>query len=124
MIEGVEVVSNLITRYAIFENVYLSKPSPAVDRLEAALIVLYTAVLTFLGNTVHYFGKSTVKRLAKSVVTMSDNSLDSILNNIHRVQQDVDREAHIVNAERQQNLSYNVENISLKLSEYLDFHKI
>ena len=48
MAEGVELVSNLITRYTIVEYLYLRKPSMAKDQLIQALLEVYSAVLMYL----------------------------------------------------------------------------
>jgi hypothetical protein len=48
MAQGVEFVSNLITRYAIIEHLYLQRPSAAGHQLIQAIIKLYAAVLKYL----------------------------------------------------------------------------
>jgi hypothetical protein len=49
MFEGLEKVSSLITRYAIFENLYLVEPqTSAKAELRQALIGVYTLILRYL----------------------------------------------------------------------------
>ena len=59
MAEGLEHVSNLITRYAIFENLYLHVDSAVEDQLADAIVRLYTAILTYLSKASRYYSQST-----------------------------------------------------------------
>lgn len=61
-LEGVEKVSKLIYRYAVFESVYLRGEQPLQStlkvQLEKAIKELYTAVLLYLLNVNTYFNRS------------------------------------------------------------------
>jgi hypothetical protein len=61
MAEGVELVTNLITRYAIFESVYLSGlgATLACDIVTPPLVKLYAAILLYLTKAKQYYGRST-----------------------------------------------------------------
>jgi hypothetical protein len=59
MAEGVEFVSNLITRHVIIEHLYLQRPSAAKHQLEQAIIKLYTAVLEYLLKAKRFYSQST-----------------------------------------------------------------
>ena len=59
MAEGVELVSNLITRYTIVEHLYLRKPSAAKNQLIQAILKLYSAVLTYLSRARSYYERNT-----------------------------------------------------------------
>lgn len=59
MAEGLEHVSNLITRYAIFENLYLHVDSAVEDQLADAIVRLYTAILTYLSKASRYYHLNT-----------------------------------------------------------------
>lgn len=58
-IENLEVVSHLITRYAIMEELYLQRISQARDKLEEMVVHLYAEILTFLAKVRKYFQSST-----------------------------------------------------------------
>ena len=63
MLEGVEGVSNLISRYEIFELLYLHQ-KPAVtarakDQIKTSLVKLYTAVLLYLCQASRYYTQTT-----------------------------------------------------------------
>jgi hypothetical protein len=60
MAEGVELVSNLITRYTVVEHLYLQKPSAAKDQLTRAILKLYSTVLTYLCKARSYYERSTL----------------------------------------------------------------
>lgn len=58
--EGVEVVSNLIARYTIVEQLYLRRPSAANDQLTQAIIKLYTAIMKYLCKAKTYYQRNTL----------------------------------------------------------------
>ena len=58
MAEGVEFVSNLITRYGIIEQLYLQRLSATKDQLSEAIIKLYAAVLKYLSKAIHFYGRN------------------------------------------------------------------
>jgi hypothetical protein len=63
MVEGMEFVSNLITRCAILEKLYLHTTvvikSAAKDELVKAILELYTAILKYLSRARRYYGRNT-----------------------------------------------------------------
>jgi len=59
MAEGLEHVSNLITRYDIFENLYLHVGSAVEDQLPDAIVRLYTTILTYLSKASRYYNLNT-----------------------------------------------------------------
>ncbi|KAF8850217.1 hypothetical protein BDZ45DRAFT_205985 [Acephala macrosclerotiorum] len=72
MVDGVEHISNLITRYHVLEAIYLkpvaggdSKPR---EQFEASLVKLYAAIMLYLVKARRFFEKSTVRRMAGAVV--------------------------------------------------------
>ncbi len=61
-VENLEIVSYLITRYAILEELYLQRKSVARDKLEAMVVRLYAEVLTLLAKAKKYFQSSTTSK--------------------------------------------------------------
>lgn len=56
--EGAEIVARKISRYAIFENLYLDRVHPATTptkSLEGALVRLYAFILQYLAKSKTYF---------------------------------------------------------------------
>ncbi|OJJ30091.1 hypothetical protein ASPWEDRAFT_120837 [Aspergillus wentii DTO 134E9] len=78
-VEGIETISQLITRYTIFETLYLDCNSPIRAELESALVRLYKKVLAYLVKAKRYFQTSTTKRVLKSAFyTAEDNQMKAI----------------------------------------------
>lgn len=102
MINGLEWVISFLADYAIFENVYLKDSSPAVDRLKDHIVALYSAVLLFLAKACHHFKRSTVSKIAKSVFTCDEKTIQAMLSNCHQMNINVVETARLVDAERQQ----------------------
>jgi len=50
MIDGVERITMIISRYAIFEVLYFQNLCSATGHLKAALTALYVSILEFLGQ--------------------------------------------------------------------------
>ena len=71
MAEGIERVSNLITRYAIFEMIYLRATLTADvrDGLRESIIKLYAVVLEYLCKARRYYGYGTGSASAQSPVS-------------------------------------------------------
>lgn len=59
ILEGMERISNLISRYAIFEDLYLHPQLKSYTGLEAALTELYRRVLKYLSKAKRFYSKST-----------------------------------------------------------------
>ena len=100
--EGVETVSRLISRYAIFEVAYLQPsnhtPSKAQKMLSEAMVSLYSAVLTWLARAGRYYKQSTVERLARSIVKPVE-TVQKTLDLVRSEEMIVDKFAEIVHAE-------------------------
>lgn len=62
LIESLEAVSHLITRYAIFEELYLQLESAARHELEDMIVRLYAEVLTFLAKARRYLQSSATSK--------------------------------------------------------------
>ena len=62
LIESLEAVSHLITRYAIFEELYLQRESAARYELEDMIVRLYAEVLTFLAKARKYLQSSSTSK--------------------------------------------------------------
>ena len=62
LIESLEAVSHLITRYAIFEELYLQRESAARNELEDMVVRLYAEVLTFLAKAKKYLQSSATSK--------------------------------------------------------------
>lgn len=59
MAEGIELVSAMITRYAVVESLYLLEDSSLRTQLTDGITKLYVAILKYLGIAKTYYNKST-----------------------------------------------------------------
>jgi hypothetical protein len=59
MAEGLELVSNLIAKCRVWEELYLMKPSALNAQLTEAMLKLYSATLIYLGKAGRYYKQST-----------------------------------------------------------------
>jgi hypothetical protein len=59
MIEGLELVSSLIARYAKVEDLYLSGTSAQENQLSDSVIRLYAAILVYLSKASRYYDRRT-----------------------------------------------------------------
>jgi hypothetical protein len=79
MAEGVEFISDLVTRCAIVEELYLQGTSEARTQLDKAIVKLYTVVLQCLLKARRYYNKSTTGSVHSlevfncSLLTCSEN---------------------------------------------------
>lgn len=59
VVEGATLISEIICRYAIFEEVYLQSLSVATDEHQRALIKFYAAIMVYLSKARNYFDQNT-----------------------------------------------------------------
>ncbi|KAJ9660858.1 hypothetical protein H2201_006750 [Coniosporium apollinis] len=105
IIESLETVSRLITQYAMFEDLYVSRPSGTRVEVEATLVALYAEILTYLAKAKRYLESSLAFRILKSAL----DPLDSWkLERITELEDRLSKLAHIVDAEIQQNTNQDV----------------
>lgn len=66
-VEGIELVSRLITQYATVETLYLKGSSEIETQLSKALVRLYASILVFLARAKKFFSRRIAgKRFIKS----------------------------------------------------------
>ncbi|THW35816.1 hypothetical protein D6D21_08999 [Aureobasidium pullulans] len=62
MAEGIELVSAMITRYAVVESLYLLEDSTLQNQLTDGITKLYVAILRYLSIAKTYYNKSTTSQ--------------------------------------------------------------
>ena len=114
MAEGVETVSRLISRYAMFEAAYLHRSghtlSLAQQKLSEALIVLYSIILTYLAKAGRYYKQASPTRLLRSILKPAD-SVQSQLELILKEELVVDKLAGIVHTEMTSGLTKTINSL-------------
>ena len=93
-----------ISRYAIFEDVYLRHLSPATSKLREALLNLYAVILLYLAKAKAFFLQSTPKRIIKGVF-VAEEEFQDLLTKMNLKQSEVDHCALIVQTENQNTIS-------------------
>ncbi|TGO38147.1 hypothetical protein BHYA_0081g00430 [Botrytis hyacinthi] len=66
ILEGMEIVVNLLARYEIVEHLHLQKASRSTALLTDAIVKLYTAILDYLFQAHAYFEPHILKKIAHS----------------------------------------------------------
>jgi hypothetical protein len=59
MIEGLELVSSLITRYARVEDLYLKGTTAEKEQLADSIVRLYTTMLVYLSRARRFYDRKT-----------------------------------------------------------------
>lgn len=118
VVEAAETIAHSISRFTIFESIYLHRHSvmtKSVQALEEALVRLYASTLVYLARAKQYFEQNTAsmfisvhvssrqlriftERVFKSVIK-SHEEFEELLLNIDAEQTNVDRHASLVDAE-------------------------
>lgn len=99
MLEGMELVSNLIYHYAVIEEVYLGKRSQIVVQVQNSIISLYVAILQYLIQALKYFGWSKVKRVFNGLSPTANDEIKQMLSAIETAKKNVDTDASHANHE-------------------------
>ena len=68
VLEGLETVSNLITRYEIMERLYLREETQATVLLQSSIVTLYNNVLIFLCKAHRHYSTSTASMCFRLLV--------------------------------------------------------
>ncbi len=106
------MIARLISRFSIFQHIYLKPTLLASKDLEEALIRLYAAIMLYLSKAKSFFEQTSVKRMLKSAIVTQDE-FAKYLQSIIDEQQNVDRYAALVDAEKCNNISDAVEALSI-----------
>ena len=106
-LEGLETLSRLISRYAIFEELYLQQASMPRTHLEAILIDMYAEVLKYLAKARQYFETATAVRMLKSATQPHE---DVQMRTILSIEGKISSLANLVDAERQLDASQHIAN--------------
>jgi hypothetical protein len=67
LLEGIEMITHLISRYAIFEDLYLNQNTSTSVQLEQALIRPYTLVLRYLSKAKKFYSLNVLSEFIYSI---------------------------------------------------------
>ncbi|TVY64249.1 Ankyrin repeat domain-containing protein [Lachnellula suecica] len=111
MLEGLEVVTNLISRCAILEKLYLQTSSAseteksAQGQFTSAVLKLYVSILKFFSKARNYYDHGTFGKLARSVVQTPSSSIGVHIDKLEKARINVEACAHLVVSSRSCNMS-------------------
>ena len=100
MLEGVEVVSDVIAKTRIIERDYLDGRPTFKAQLVKAIVMLYAAVLNYLAQAHHYYGQNSGIRFAKSALSSSQSRVGNFLDSIKNEDEEVTKLMRIVQHDR------------------------
>lgn len=104
LVEGLQVVSEIISRYAALENLYLRRSSSMKDQLRDSIIATYAAILIFFSRCRKNFDLELGRRLARSITQNAENVVVDQLKTISRNDESVMKLTRLVDAECSQNM--------------------
>ena len=116
MVESVEAMARMISRYAIFDDIHLRHQSAATDKLNEALVGLYAAILLYLSKAKAFFQQSTPRRLLKGVF-IAEEEFQELSAKTTLEQSEVDRCAVIVQTENNNTMKYALDALALDGNE-------
>lgn len=116
MVDGLEKVNSIISRYAIVENIYFLRHASGSEKLRSAIVRLYASVLTFLGMSHQYFSQGPAKRIFTTVLWGTLSQIEDSLAKTEALQLEADRCAHLVGMEVLQRVALGVESLAQSTS--------
>ncbi|KAI5840807.1 hypothetical protein DFP73DRAFT_557932 [Morchella snyderi] len=99
MLVGIEVITNLMGRCAIYEELYLGTGFDTAQRVEEALVKLYADMLTYMINAKHYYAENTIVRIAWGVLD-TDGPAEALAA-LRAKESEVFEESHLAEAKNQ-----------------------
>jgi hypothetical protein len=114
MLEGLELVFNLITRFELVERLYLQRSSSVEVRLGEAIVALYTSILQYLVKAHRYFAQKTSLRIAKSFFRLEDMTA-KFITTIKSKSGNVDEYVRLVSGEITNTVDRRIESVDDKL---------
>ncbi|KAF7889956.1 uncharacterized protein EAF02_002371 [Botrytis sinoallii] len=98
ILEGMEIVVNLLARYEIVEYLHLQKASRAKSLLADAIVKLYTAILDYLFQAHAYFEPHILKKIAHSFFR-PEESTHKFISSIKQNELEVEKYTRLVSDE-------------------------
>ncbi|KAL5391936.1 hypothetical protein PMIN04_007501 [Paraphaeosphaeria minitans] len=116
MAEGVEFVSDMVTRCAIIEDLYLQGTSEAKTQLEQAVVKLYTKILQYVLKARRYYSTSTAGRLASGIIHTPGMVVEDRLHSVSKAYTNVSECMRLVEAEDDKQVKESLEKIQDRIN--------
>ena len=89
LVDGIECVSRIISRYTQIERTYIRGASKLQDDLAPSLVKLYTSTLKYLVAADEYFGQSRFNRYFKAAIPGKASNPEQLLDRVKVAEEDV-----------------------------------
>lgn len=106
LVNGLEVIGRIVTRYGWVEKIYLKGTSPAQKDLEECILRLYTACLRYFDRAYNEFIAKRLKRILG--VLKSKISVEELLEQLEDAESEVQKVFTLVEAEGERRTDTNV----------------
>ena len=100
VLDGIDLMTHLLAKCAVVEEVYIQPSSKAVELLEQAIVKLYAKILLYLDGARQYYTRGTVSRMVRGVMQSSEHGIFDLVDEVTLQQTTVDELARLVDAER------------------------
>ncbi|TGO16238.1 hypothetical protein BTUL_0030g00230 [Botrytis tulipae] len=108
ILEGMEIVVNLLARYEIVEHLHLQKASRSTAFLADAIVKLYTAILDYLFQAHAYFEPHILKKIAHSFFR-PEESTQKFISSIKQNELEVEKYTSLVSDESLSKIDRNMD---------------
>lgn len=99
MLQGVEVVAEVIVTYAEVERLLIVGASKLKTQLANSIVKLYASILGYLGKASAYFNQKTLKRIFKDSFQPAQMTVTTLLDRVHEAEFEVRKFVELVQAE-------------------------
>ena len=115
ILEGLELIVNLIAKYETIEILYLRSSSLVEASLKRDIVQLYVTILCYLLEAHRHFSQSTVTRLAKSFFQL-ESATAGFVANVKIASSNVDSHLKLFTEEHRQKASSSITHLTAYLS--------
>ncbi|TEY67148.1 hypothetical protein BOTCAL_0129g00200 [Botryotinia calthae] len=115
ILEGMEIVVNLLARYEIVEYLHLQKASRATALLADAILKLYTAILDYLFQAHAYFEPHILKKIAHSFFR-PEESTHKFISSIRQNELEVEKYTSLVSGEALGEIDRNMDGLTRSMN--------
>lgn len=102
VMESLVDVSELITRFAWVETLYLHASSTLRAELQRAIVKLYTPILEFLSHVKKHYSKQAYQKVLKAIVSLDNLKIEGQIKKIRSEEEKVLKIAHLIDTQYQQ----------------------
>ncbi|KAG9943476.1 hypothetical protein KCU85_g8660, partial [Aureobasidium melanogenum] len=120
MAEGIELVSGMITRYAVVESLYLLEESSMKAQLTGGITKLYVSILRYLSGAKTYYNKSTWGRVVESAIKSSHELVEVPIGDVRAGHAEVDEILKVIDAEKKKHSDRKLSDIQETAESTLD----